>query len=117
MTIINVVDAFASRPLANENWMKDVALEMNLSETAFLHPIAGGFSLRWPTPAVEVKLCGHATLAVWTNSLKWPMSERGSAAATRSGRDDEQSRNAPLAELKVSAKKVPFLMPFTLKSS
>jgi PhzF family phenazine biosynthesis protein len=36
---------------------------MNLSETAFLHPIKGGFSLRWFTPTVEVKLCGHATLA------------------------------------------------------
>ncbi len=36
---------------------------MNLSETAFLHPIDGGFSLRWFTPSVEVKLCGHATLA------------------------------------------------------
>jgi PhzF family phenazine biosynthesis protein len=36
---------------------------MNLSETAFLHPIEGGFALRWFTPAVEVKLCGHATLA------------------------------------------------------
>jgi PhzF family phenazine biosynthesis protein len=36
---------------------------MNLSETAFLHPMDGGFSLRWFTPAVEVALCGHATLA------------------------------------------------------
>jgi PhzF family phenazine biosynthesis protein len=43
--------------------MKRVAREMNLSETAFLHPVDGGFSLRWLTPAVEVKLCGHATLA------------------------------------------------------
>jgi len=43
--------------------MKLVAREMNLSETAFLHPIKGGYSLRWFTPAVEVKLCGHATLA------------------------------------------------------
>jgi len=43
--------------------MQLVAREMNLSETAFLHPIEGGYSLRWFTPAVEVKLCGHATLA------------------------------------------------------
>jgi PhzF family phenazine biosynthesis protein len=43
--------------------MKLVAREMNLSETAFLHPIEGGFALRWFTPTVEVKLCGHATLA------------------------------------------------------
>lgn len=43
--------------------MRDVALEMNLSETAFLHREAGGYRLRWFTPTVEVALCGHATLA------------------------------------------------------
>jgi len=45
-------------------FMQDVAREMNLSETAFLvrRPDAG-FDLRWFTPAVEVALCGHATLA------------------------------------------------------
>lgn len=44
--------------------MQDVAREMNLSETAFLVPRdGGGFDLRWFTPAVEVALCGHATLA------------------------------------------------------
>jgi PhzF family phenazine biosynthesis protein len=36
---------------------------MNLSETAFLHPQGPDFSLRWFTPATEVDLCGHATLA------------------------------------------------------
>jgi len=36
---------------------------MNLSETAFLHPENGGYRLRWLTPAIEVDLCGHATLA------------------------------------------------------
>ncbi|MBM3274560.1 MAG: PhzF family phenazine biosynthesis protein, partial [Candidatus Sericytochromatia bacterium] len=44
-------------------WMQNVAKEMNLSETAFLHLEDGGYRLRWFTPAVEVKLCGHATLA------------------------------------------------------
>jgi PhzF family phenazine biosynthesis protein len=44
-------------------WMQNVAAEMNLSETAFLLPQDDGFSLRWFTPAVEVALCGHATLA------------------------------------------------------
>jgi len=44
-------------------WMHQVAQEMNLSETAFLHRQADGFHLRWFTPAVEVDLCGHATLA------------------------------------------------------
>jgi predicted PhzF superfamily epimerase YddE/YHI9 len=84
---LQVVDAFTHRPFAGnpaavcvlpvpreEAWMKLVAREMNLSETAFLHPMEGGFALRWFTPTVEVKLCGHATLAsahtLWeTNAL------------------------------------------------
>src|SRR5437762_13943081 len=70
------VDAFTSTPFAgnpaavcvlpaprDERWMQSVAQEMNLSETAFLHPEDDGFRLRWFTPAVEVDLCGHATLA------------------------------------------------------
>ena len=44
-------------------WMQSVAAEMNLSETAFLLKREDGFSLRWFTPATEVALCGHATLA------------------------------------------------------
>jgi PhzF family phenazine biosynthesis protein len=43
--------------------MRKTAMEMNLSETAFLVPTEDGYSLRWFTPAVEVDLCGHATLA------------------------------------------------------
>ncbi len=50
----------APRPVA---WMQNVAREMNLSETAFLDPREGGYNLRWFTPAAEVDLCGHATLA------------------------------------------------------
>lgn len=46
-----------------DEWMKNVASEMNLSETAFLVPEDNGFRLRWFTPRVEVDLCGHATLA------------------------------------------------------
>ena len=70
------VDAFADAPFtgnpaavcllpgpADAGWMQRVAAEMNLSETAFLHPEADGFRLRWFTPAAEVALCGHATLA------------------------------------------------------
>lgn len=70
------VDAFTNRPFSgnpaavciinepkDELWMQDVAKEMNLSETAFLKREGEGFSLRWFTPAVEVDLCGHATLA------------------------------------------------------
>lgn len=70
------VDAFTDRPFAgnpaavcltaaprDERWMQDVAREMNLSETAFLHPEGDSYRLRWFTPTVEVDLCGHATLA------------------------------------------------------
>ena len=52
--------------------MQSIALEMNVSETAFLVPIDGGYHLRWFTPAHEVDLCGHATLAaahvLWTET-------------------------------------------------
>lgn len=56
-------------------WMQAVAREMALSETAFLNPEGDGYHLRWFTPATEVKLCGHATLAsahiLWeTGTLK-----------------------------------------------
>jgi PhzF family phenazine biosynthesis protein len=47
-------------------WMQAVAAELNLSETAFVRPTdppGSAFGLRWFTPAVEVELCGHATLA------------------------------------------------------
>lgn len=70
------VDAFTNRPFAGnpaavcvlaksppDAWMQNVAREMNLSETAFLVPQDGGYNLRWFTPAVEVDLCGHATVA------------------------------------------------------
>jgi len=54
-------------------WMQSVGAEMNLSETAFLLPRNDGWSLRWFTPAVEVDLCGHATLAsahaLWEEKL------------------------------------------------
>lgn len=70
------VDAFADRPFAGNPaavcllpgsrdpvWMQQLAGEMNLSETAFVEPQGDSFGLRWFTPAVEVDLCGHATLA------------------------------------------------------
>jgi predicted PhzF superfamily epimerase YddE/YHI9 len=72
-------DPFGGNPAAivflegprNAAWLQAVAAEMNLSETAFLLRRADGrFDLRWFTPAVEVTLCGHATLAsahaLWT---------------------------------------------------
>lgn len=76
---IVVIDAFTARPFKGnpaavclladpapprtDAWMQSIAAEMNLSETAFLVPQAGGFNLRWFTPLREVDLCGHATLA------------------------------------------------------
>lgn len=70
------VDAFTSEPFRGnpaavcplQSWLPDVvmqniALENNLSETAFFVPDAKAYLLRWFTPTVEVDLCGHATLA------------------------------------------------------
>jgi PhzF family phenazine biosynthesis protein len=70
------VDAFTDKPFAgnpaavcilpgpaDSEWMRKVARDMNLSETAFLYGENGGYNLRWFTPSVEVELCGHATLA------------------------------------------------------
>lgn len=70
------VDSFTEKPFAgnpagvcilpgprDESWMRNVAREMNLSETAFLYRGRDGYELRWFTPVVEVELCGHATLA------------------------------------------------------
>ena len=47
----------------SDDLMQRIALENNLSETAFFVPEGDGYHLRWFTPAVEVDLCGHATLA------------------------------------------------------
>jgi PhzF family phenazine biosynthesis protein len=47
----------------SDTWLQALAAELNLSETAFVRPIEGGYALRWFTPTVEVPLCGHATLA------------------------------------------------------
>jgi PhzF family phenazine biosynthesis protein len=58
----------------DDAWLQNVAAEMNLSETAFLRRLGDGdWSLRWFTPAIEVDLCGHATLAsahaLWEEGL------------------------------------------------
>lgn len=71
-----VVDAFTNQPFQgnpaavvpldrwrDDAWLQNVAMEMNLSETAFLVPNPQGFDLRWFTPTTEVDLCGHATIA------------------------------------------------------
>jgi predicted PhzF superfamily epimerase YddE/YHI9 len=83
---IACVDAFTDRAFAGNPaavclldgprdavWMQQLAAEMNLAETAFVLREPGGFGLRWFTPAVEVDLCGHATLAsahtLWTDGI------------------------------------------------
>ena len=94
------VDAFTDKPFAGnpaavcilpeaaaEDWMQHLANEMNLSETAFLVRQEDGFNLRWFTPAVEVELCGHATLA--SAHILWEQgflsSDRQARFFTRSG--------------------------------
>ncbi len=70
------VDAFAEKAFEGnpaavvplENWLPDdvmqnIAIENNLSETAFFVHKDNGFHIRWFTPLAEVDLCGHATLA------------------------------------------------------
>jgi PhzF family phenazine biosynthesis protein len=99
-----LIDAFADGPFSgnpaavflldretwpDDDWMQLVALELSVSETAFVHPLpAGGpadWALRWFTPMVEDELCGHATLAT-AHALH---SDRGAAGVvsfqTRSG--------------------------------
>lgn len=78
---IRIVDAFTDRPFHGnpagvllldgafppDAWLQQVAAEVNLSETAFALPLPPGgdadWALRWFTPAGEVDMCGHATLA------------------------------------------------------
>jgi predicted PhzF superfamily epimerase YddE/YHI9 len=87
--VLYQVDAFTSEPFGGnpaavtllsqpvpDTYMQAVAAEMNLSETAFLTPRGDSFGLRWFTPAAEVDLCGHATLAsahvLWTEGVVHP---------------------------------------------
>jgi len=103
-----IVDAFTDEPFKGnpaavclldsdkpDSWMQNVAAEMNLSETAFLMRRDNVYSLRWFTPAAEVDLCGHATLAsahvLWEEGIS---SDNELSFMTRSGllsatRDEE----------------------------
>ena len=71
-----IVDAFTDKPFSGnpaavcimDSWpseesMMKLAMENNLSETAFIVKEEAGYHLRWFTPGTEVELCGHATLA------------------------------------------------------
>jgi PhzF family phenazine biosynthesis protein len=88
------VDSFTAEPFAGNpagvcllqgereaDWMKAVAREMNLAETAFLHSEQDGFGLRWFTPTLEVDLCGHATLAA--AHVLWETGQLDPAATAR----------------------------------
>jgi predicted PhzF superfamily epimerase YddE/YHI9 len=79
---IAIVDAFTDKPFSgnpaavcvlerpiSDEEMKQIAAEVNLSETAFILREEAGYRLRWFTPKAEVKLCGHGTLA--TAHLLW----------------------------------------------
>ncbi|MDA0315861.1 MAG: PhzF family phenazine biosynthesis protein [Bacteroidetes bacterium] len=75
-------------PLLKEE-MQAIAMEMNLSETAFVEKTQeeGSFSLRWFTPTLEVDLCGHATLAsaFWMYAEGWVAEGKVIRFQTRSG--------------------------------
>ena len=111
------VDAFAERPLTGnpaavmplDRWLPDevmqaIAAENNLAETAFTVPSESDdadYELRWFTPAVEVPLCGHATLAaghILIHSEKVRFSTK-SGILTVTKRDDLLELNLPAATL------------------
>lgn len=86
------VDAFTDEPFKGnpagvcllherptDSWMQSVAMEMNLSETAFVWPKNKEYGIRYFTPVREVPLCGHATLSsahvLWEDRLV-PQSEK-----------------------------------------
>lgn len=99
------VDAFAHAPFTGnpaavmplDAWLDDatlqaIAAENNLSETAFTMPAQGDadYALRWFTPTVEVKLCGHATLAsahvlMKGTSIRFRTRHAGILTVTRDG--------------------------------
>lgn len=100
MTRLFIVDAFADAPFrgnpagvclldapAPEAWMRSLAAELGFAETAFLHRKGDAYALRWFTPAKEVPLCGHATLAsahvLWAEGIE---KEETLAFDTLSGR-------------------------------
>ena len=74
--IIYQVDAFTTEPFKGNpagvcildheppvTWMQNIAMEMNLSETAFVWPGENSLTIRFYTPEAEIHLCGHATLS------------------------------------------------------
>lgn len=116
---ITVVDAFAEKPFSgnpagvclldsplSKEEMQNIAMEMNLSETAFVERTEeeGVFGLRWFTPTLEIDLCGHATLASAFSMIQSGWSSEGEIMKfiTRSG------------ELRVKSEGGAILMDFPL---
>lgn len=105
------IDAFADRPFTGnqaavmplQDWLADdvlqaIAEENNVAETAFIIPDASGaadFGLRWFTPAVEVALCGHATLASGHFVLSTDPAREGVTFRTRKAGILEVRRDGP----------------------
>lgn len=121
------VDAFTDTPFAGnpaavcylmvprgDDWMQQVAMEMNLSETAYFTPLEGNgrYTLRWFTPKAEVDLCGHATLAsahvIWQTELAGMEDEL--IFETRSGELKARKRGAWI-ELDFPAEKAEICEP------
>ena len=112
------IDAFADAPFTGNpaavmplsSWLGDatlqaIAAENNLSETAFLVPAEGvaDFELRWFTPAAEVALCGHATLASGHFVLSSEPSRHAVRFATRQAGVLEVARHAAGYEMTLPA--------------
>jgi len=120
---IRIVDAFTDRPFAgnpagvllldsfpDDTWLQNVAVEVNHAETAFAHRLpAGGdadWALRWFTPAAEVNMCGHATLATahvlhTTGAHEGPVrfASRSGVLIATPGEDGSITLNFPTAPL------------------
>ncbi|RPI17950.1 MAG: PhzF family phenazine biosynthesis protein [Ignavibacteriae bacterium] len=114
---IYTVDAFTSKPFKGnpaavcileneieEQLMKNIAFELNLSETAFVRKTGDTYSLRWFTPAMEVDLCGHATLA--SSHILWE--------TERQDKNKEIIFNTRSGELKASRKENIIQLDFPL---
>ncbi|MCW0196620.1 PhzF family phenazine biosynthesis protein [Sphingopyxis sp.] len=127
---ITRVDAFADRPFTGnpaavmplEEWLSDdllqaMAAENNLAETAFLVPDESDeadYELRWFTPAIEVALCGHATLASghvllsaaqWRSEMRFRTRKAGILQVARNG--DDEGYRMELPAYCASAKPLP----------
>jgi len=98
---VMVMDRFAEDAV-----LQEIAAENNLSETAFLVPEGGDYRLRWFTPATEVPLCGHATLA--SAAVVMERLERGRNAVVF------HSASGPLT---VVRKEAGYLMDFPVRQS